>query len=183
MDPMTAMMVAGGVGKLVGNISQGIQKNRLLKLEAQRLQANKRMLEEQRQSQGQLGSMRLGEMLGQAMMSRLGGGLAMSGSVLESETQNQGFRDFTMRQGLYQTDLQMYELNNRITDNSASRGGLFMSTLLDSLGGAAESAGNIYSQQAKVPTSTPNNSKSVLYSPIPSSSQRASSNWSSKLFP
>jgi hypothetical protein len=180
MDPATAMLVAGGVGKLVGSISQGIQKNRLLKLEAQRLQNNKLMLEEQRQSQGQLGSMRLGEMLGQAMMSRLGGGLAMSGSVLESESQNQGFRDFSMRQGLYQSDLQMYELDNRIMDNSASRSGLFMTTLLDSLGGAADTAGAVYSQQAKIPSG---GGKADF--PIParslSSSSRTSS-WSSELF-
>jgi hypothetical protein len=180
MDPMTAMMIAGGVTKLVGGIAGGIQKNKLLKLEAERLDRNKMILQEQRQSQGQIGSMRLGEMLGQAMMSRLGGGLAMSGSVLESESQNHAFRDLSMRQGMYQTDLQGMELDYRIQDNQSSQSGLLMSTILDSMGVAAASAGNIYSQQAKVPSGKP-----ASDFPIPAKSQSSSSrtsSWASEMF-
>ena len=168
MDPVSAMMIAGGASGVIGNITGGIQRNRILKQEAARLRRNQEILQQQRNSQAQIGSMRLGEMLGQALMNRLGGGLQMSGSVLESEAQNYAFQDLTRRQELYQSDLQALELTDRLQDNSANRGGLFISTLFNSLGVAAETAGSVYKQNAKVPSQSP---------PVPKQS-----NWYSNLF-
>ena len=118
IDPVTAAAIAGGAQSSMKGIFNALDntRNKMAGLEISRIQRNQRLNNELLRTKMDSDQMTFGQALGQRMMQSMRGGLEMSGSLLDTQSQNAGMMQQEMNATRFQTYLQNLQLQDNIVN-------------------------------------------------------------------